>query len=129
MVKVDKHSLAGIALAMFVVISLAGTGLLGQLFANGLGRAPRELRLGSEIGLINPNSCNDKFLKSSITRESFASKAAIIVNTIAGTKFAYNEMVENGIVANGNKNTLISRKEAVETMARAAMFINSKGLQ
>lgn len=128
MVKVDKHSLAGIALAMFVVISLAGTGLLGQLFANGLGRAPRELRLGSEIGLINPNSCNDKFLKSSITRESFASKAAIIVNTIAGTKFAYNEMVENGIVANGNKNTLISRKEAVETMARAAMFINSKGL-
>ena len=60
MVKADKHTIAGIILAIFCVAVLGGTGILNPIFANGLGSAPRELRLGAELGLIETKQCNNK---------------------------------------------------------------------
>ena len=74
MIKADKHTIAGILLAVLCVALLSGTGILSPILANGLGNAPRELRLGAELGLIQANQCNNRYLNRAITKKEFVSK-------------------------------------------------------
>lgn len=128
MIKANRHSIAGVLLAVFCVSVLAGTGILGPIFANGLGKSPRELRLGSEIGLILPSQCVDTYLNKSITKKAFIEKLAIVLDVLGISDCLPETVIQTGIVNSKNLNSTMTRKEAVETMARAAMFLNSKQL-
>lgn len=125
MIKADKHTFAGIILAIFCVAVLGGTGILNPILANGLGSAPRELRLGADLGLISVKQCNNKFLNRTITKREFANKIAIVMNMLGVQDTNYNSLVENGIIDSYSQNVSISRKEAVETMARATLFMSA----
>ncbi len=125
MIKADKHTFAGIILAIFCVAVLGGTGILNPILANGLGSAPRELRLGAELGLIGVNQCNNKFLNRTITKREFANKTAIVMNMLGVQNTSFNSLVENGIIDSYNQNVSISRKDAVEIMARATLFMSA----
>ena len=125
MIKADKHTFAGIILAIFCVAVLGGTGILNPILANGLGSAPRELRLGAELGLIGVKQCNNKFLNRTITKREFANKTAIVMNMLGVQNTSFNSLVENGIIDSYNQNASISRKDAVEIMARATLFMSA----
>ena len=124
MIKADKHSLAGIILAIFCVAVLGSTGILNPLFANALGRAPRELRLGCELGLIEENQCVNKYLNQSINKRDFSKKLATVMDLIGVQDCNVNTLIRLGIVDKTKMNSTISRKSAVEAMARAIMHIS-----
>lgn len=129
MIKVDKHSIAGVVLAVICVAVLAGTGILNPIFANGLGNAPRELRLGVDIGIIQPQQCKSKkFLRSNITKKDFADKLAIVMNLVGVQNSDSKFMETNGIFDGNNPKSKLSRKEAVEMMARSTNYMLSDNI-
>ena len=129
MIKVDKHSIAGVVLAVICVAVLAGTGILNPIFANGLGNAPRELRLGVDIGIIQSQQCKSKkFLRSNITKKDFADKLAIVMNLVGVQNSDSKFMETNGIFDGNNPKSKLSRKEAVEMMARATNYMLSDNI-
>ncbi len=128
MIKADKHSIAGVILAVFCVAVLAGTGILNPIFANGLGNAPRELRLGAELGIIQPEQCkSNKFLKGSISQKDFVEKTAIVMDRVGVQNCDSALLLTNGIAASNSRNA-ISRREAVEMMARATIFMSNNNI-
>ena len=128
MIKADKHTIAGILLAVFCVAVLGGTGILNPIFANGLGSAPRELRLGADIGIIEERNCNNKFLRQNITKREFANKLATVMNSVGVQESKLNNLYENGILDSNKINSIITRKEAVEIMSRSLLFMSASGI-
>ena len=128
MIKADKHTIAGILLAVLCVALLGGTGILSPILANGLGSAPRELRLGAELGLIQSNQCNNRFLNKTISKKEFSNKIAIIMEMLGVQNCTFASLCENGVVDPSGQNAAISRKEAVEIMARSTMFMSASGI-
>jgi hypothetical protein len=125
MIKADKHSIAGILLAVFCVAVLGGTGILNPIFANGLGSAPREIRLGADLGIISEKNCTNRYLKQVVTKKDFANKLAVVMNTLGVQETKLNDMYANGILDSNKINTALTRKEAVEMMARAVLFMSA----
>lgn len=128
MIKADKHTIAGILLAVFCVAVLGGTGILSPILANGLGSAPRELRLGAELGLIEAKQCNNKFLNRAITKREFANKTASMMNMLGIHDCKFSTLCENGITDTYRQNNPINRKEAVEIMARATLYMSANNI-
>lgn len=128
MIKADKHSIAGVILAVFCVAVLAGTGILNPIFANGLGNAPRELRLGAELGLIQTDQCKSgKFLRGSISHKDFVEKTAIVMDRVGVQNCDSALLLSTGIATSNSKNG-ISRRDAVEMMARAAIYMSNNNI-
>ncbi len=128
MIKADKHTIAGILLAIFCVAVLGGTGILNPIFANGLGSAPRELRLGADLGIIEERNCNNRYLKQNISKKDFALKLATVMNNVGVLEAKLNDLFNNGIMDSNRINTNITRKEAVEIMSRALLYMSASDI-
>ncbi len=128
MIKADKHTIAGILLAVFCVAVLGGTGILNPIFANGLGSAPRELRLGADLGIIEENNCNNRYLKQNITKRDFAQKLATVMSNVGVQESKLNDLINNGIIDSNKINANITRKEAVEIMSRSLLYMSASNI-
>ena len=128
MIKADKHTIAGILLAVFCVAVLGGTGILNPIFANGLGSAPRELRLGADLGIIEERNCNNRFLKQNVTKRDFATKIATVMSNVGVQESKLNDLYNNGIIDSNRINSHITRKEAVEIMCRALLYMSASDI-
>ncbi|NLF95237.1 MAG: hypothetical protein GX569_00775 [Candidatus Riflebacteria bacterium] len=129
MKKANSYFLAGAILAA-MVIAAAGGNLIKSVFAsNSFGRLPRELRLGSELGIIMPEQLKAKALNGRISSAAFSEKLALVMMLLGATEAADSkELLQNGIIKGSSRSGSISRANALETLARASMFLATKGL-
>jgi len=129
MKQANSYFLAGAILAA-LIIAAAGGNLIRSVFAsNDLGRLPRELRLGCELGIIQPEQLKARSLDRRISPAAFSEKLALVMMLLGANESEDSrELSRNGIIKRNSESGGVSRANALETLARASMFLASKGL-
>ncbi len=129
MSEANRYSIIGIFSAVLVFAIFAGNNLIASVFASfSPATLPRELRLGIDAGLIEPESCNKKNLNSTCTRSSFAKKLSTVIEQIGLAELSELKALENAGIMEKSKKKTFTRKQAVEAMLRTTMLLNDKGL-
>ncbi|PKL48813.1 MAG: hypothetical protein CVV42_08400 [Candidatus Riflebacteria bacterium HGW-Riflebacteria-2] len=129
MKQANSYFLAG-AILTAIIIAVAGGNLITSVFASSnLGRQPRELRLGCELGIIMPDQLKTRMLDRRIPSADFSEKLALVM-MLLGANESENarELVKNGIIEGNVGSRSMSRANTLETLARASIFLAGKGL-
>ncbi len=129
MKQANNHFLAGTILAALVIMAVGGNLLQSVLASNALGRLPREVRLGCELGIIMPHQLKASVLDRRITSADFADKLALVMMLLGANESEdARELTKAGIIAGKIGAGRMSRATTLETLARATIFIAEKGL-
>lgn len=128
MIKADKHSIAGFFIAIISVAVISSSTILSPILANCFGNVPRELRLGTELGLLEAKQCQNKYLNKNITKKEFGTKVAIMMTMIGVQDCKLKNLLSNGIVTNSALNSFVTRKEAIETLCRATIYMGNTNI-
>lgn len=130
MKKANNYFISGALLAVLALALLGGDSLFRTVFAsNSLGRLPREIRLGSEIGLIQSGQLRKTSLDKRISPAVFADKLALVM-MLLGANESENAraLVRTGIVNKVSNSGYMSRANTLETLARASLYLAEKKL-
>ncbi len=130
MKQANTYFLAGAILAALIITAVGGNRLLQSVFAsNDLGRLPREIRLGCELGIIMPHQLKTAVLDRRITTADFADKLALVMMMLGANESEnVRELAKTGIIKANPRSGSMSRANALETLAKATIFLAEKKL-
>ncbi|MDD3147192.1 MAG: hypothetical protein PHD82_07820 [Candidatus Riflebacteria bacterium] len=129
MAKNNRYFLLGVFIAAFFLTVIAGNRFFQAVFAgSGMGSLPRELRLGVELGIIGQNKCTTANLKRTILRREFAEKLSTVLDLLGFSNNDLKQLAAAGIISNAGLQAQMTRKDAVEIMARTAMALKDASM-
>ena len=128
MFKSNSFFYSGMLVAILFLALFAGNSLFQAVFAGSSGNLPRELSLGMEIGLIDQEHLKSGRLNRSINHQQFAEKIAIALDLLGYENADVKNLSHMGIIAGKGSKSPITRKEAVETLARACAALKAASL-
>lgn len=128
MKKANGYFILGSITAFLCFALLANNQFIGNLYAELLcSSLPRELRLGSEIGIIDQNQLSSKQLRSTISRGKFSQLLARTLNLLGNSKIENaSQLAQSGIFNGSPSRNRISRKTTIEAICRAAIYMADK---
>ena len=120
----------GVLLALLFFSLFTEGGFLNNVYAAlAISRLPRELRLGNDIDLISLKECSKRSLRSRIKRGSYGKKLAHTLNLLGATELEkFSNLKKTGIFNSSNSRSSITRKAAIESLCRAAIYLNNKNI-
>ncbi len=122
----NKYSLSGIGIAFLAIALFCGNNFISAAIAGfNLAGLPRELRLGIDSGLISTDQCNRQYLNRNSTRRAFADRLGILLEQVGMVEVSETRSLEKTGIFSCAGSTL-TRKEAVETMARICILLDGK---
>ncbi|HAE39566.1 MAG TPA: hypothetical protein DCG57_13170 [Candidatus Riflebacteria bacterium] len=130
MKQANNYFVTGALLTILAIALLGGSSLISTVLAsNNLGRLPRELRLGCELGLISAEHLKTATLDRKITAKSFAERLSLTMMLLGAQESAeVSELLRTSIIASKAGSGNMSRASTIETLARAAIIISGKDL-
>ncbi len=128
MFKSNSFFYSGMLVAVLFLALFAGNSLFQAVFAGSSGNLPRELRLGMELGLIGQEHLKSGRLNRSINHQQFAEKIATALDLLGYENADIKTLTGKGILADKNHKSPITRKEAIETLARACAALKAASL-
>ncbi len=124
--KANKYSLSGIGIAFLAIALFCGNNFISAAIASfNLAGLPRELRLGIDAGLISQDQCNRQYLNRNSSRQAFADRLGILLEQVGLIEVSDRKSLEKAGIFSCAGSTL-SRKEAVESMARICLLLAGK---
>ncbi len=129
MFKNSRHFLLGVIIAGFVLTVFAGNRLFQTVFAdNGMGSLPRELRLGVELGIISESKCTRANLNRATSRRGFGEKLSTVLDLLGYQNNSLKQITSAGLISSRNLDSQITRKDAVEILARTCLTLKDAGI-
>ncbi len=128
MFKSNSFFYSGMLVAILFIALFAGNSLFQAVFASNSGNLPRELRLGMEIGLIGQDHLKSGRLNRSINQQQFAEKISTALDLLGYENADVKNLISSGILAGKSSKSSFTRKEAIETLARACAALKAAKL-
>ncbi|OGK07902.1 MAG: hypothetical protein A2W80_00420 [Candidatus Riflebacteria bacterium GWC2_50_8] len=130
MKQANNYFITGALLTILSIALLGGNSLIKMVLAsNDLGRLPREIRLGCEIGLISTEQLKTATLNRKITTAGFAEKLSLTLMLLGAQDSAeISELVRSGILTGKTGSGKMSRASTLEILARATLILSGKEL-
>ncbi|GAB4269668.1 MAG: hypothetical protein Kow0029_05820 [Candidatus Rifleibacteriota bacterium] len=130
MTEANRYFILGILIAVVSISAVSSNSWLSSAIAGlQLASLPRELRLAIDAGLIEQHECSKAFLNARCSRAEFGRKLGfMIMMTGAQPEVNLKSLAKTGIFKAYPATGKIRRKEAIEAMARACMFLSMKKL-
>ena len=125
----NKYFLIGAAVAVFCIAIFANNGIFSIAFASDfLGKLPREIRLGEELGILSREQCKASILNRQIRKADFGDKLSTVLDLVGASDCTTKQLTQKGIISNKKSREYISRAEALEILSRAAIMLSDSKL-
>ncbi len=126
MKEANRYYLYGVFLAFLCFGIFSSNGIFGNVFAGlAVSRLPRELRLGTEIGIVKYEKCFNGSLNHKIRRGDFGQQLVQVVNLLGVNQIeTLKDLKKSGIFNSYPTQQTITRKTAIEAISRACLKLH-----
>ncbi|HNX74318.1 MAG TPA: hypothetical protein PLM07_10140 [Candidatus Rifleibacterium sp.] len=128
MLKSNRCFLLGVITASFLLTIFAGNHLFQMVIAGDNGSLPRELRLGAELGLIGQTQLTRARLNRSVSQLDFGEKLSMSLELLGFEHTGIKNLISHGLLPARGLQNQMTRKDALETLARTCAALKDAGL-